>query len=141
MPFSPGRGSERSTDRGVVQKKGRILVVEPDDLILGLLQHWLGEAGYVVIVESAQRLGPPVGVAEEPHLVLIDVPTPRTAGQLIRSVRDVYASPILLISARLRRGAGASSDLARQLGVRKVLPKPFTRAGLMATVSEAIDGH
>jgi DNA-binding response OmpR family regulator len=124
-----------------VQKKGQILVVEPDDLILGLLQCWLGEAGYTVIVEGAKRLTRPDGVAGEPCLVIIDVPTPRAPGQLIRSVREVYASPILLLSARLRRGTGASSYVARQLGVRKVLPKPFTRDELLAAVSDSIDSH
>jgi DNA-binding response OmpR family regulator len=124
-----------------VQQKGQILVVEPDDLILGLLQRWLGEAGYPVVVAGAKRLARPAGVAEEPRLVIIDVPTPRAPGQLIRSVREVYASPVLLLSARLRRGTGASSFVARQLGVRKVLPKPFTRDELLAAVAESIDSH
>lgn len=124
-----------------MQKKGQIVVVEPDDLILGLLQCWLGEAGYAVVVEAAKKLTCPNGVASDPLLVIIDVPTPRTPGQLIRSVREAYASPILLLSARLRRGTDGSSDLARQLGVRKVLPKPFTRDELLAAVSESIDSH
>jgi hypothetical protein len=30
--------------------------------------------------------------------------------------------------------------VARQLGVRNVLPKPFTRGELLSAVSESIDG-
>jgi DNA-binding response OmpR family regulator len=117
-----------------VQRKALILVVEPDDLILGLLERWLGEAGYEVVVQA-----PPEG--QEPRLVIVDVPTPRSAGKIIKSVREVHASPILLLSATFRRGAGSSRSVARQLGVRGVLPKPFTRGELLAAVVESIDGE
>jgi DNA-binding response OmpR family regulator len=125
----------------MAQQKGRILVVEPNDLILGLLERWLGEAGYAVVVETSQKLPRAVGEGGVPRLVIIDVPTPRNAEKIITSVRRVYGSPILLLSARLRRGTGSSGDVARQLGVRKVLPKPFTRSELISAVVEAIDSY
>jgi DNA-binding response OmpR family regulator len=121
-----------------VQVKGRILVIEPDDLILGLIERWLGEAGYTVVVVEVSRGLPRAVEREEPHLIIIDVPTPRSAGKTIKSIRDVYASPILLLSARFRRGIASSSVMARQLGVRKVLPKPFTRGELLSAVAESI---
>ena len=125
----------------IVQKNDRILVVEPDDLILGLLERWLGEAGYAVVVEAS--LTPPQvnGDVGEPHLVIIDVPDPLGADKIIKSVREVHASPILLLSARFRLGTGSSNSVARQLGVRSVLPKPFTRAELLSAVGESIDGQ
>jgi DNA-binding response OmpR family regulator len=110
--------------------KRRILVVEPDDLILGLLERWLGEAGYEVVVEASRTQA-------DPHLVIIDVPEPLGAEKIISSVREKHASPILLLSARLRRGAGSSS-VARQLKVRNVLPKPFTRDELLSAVGESV---
>jgi DNA-binding response OmpR family regulator len=108
----------------------RILVVEPDELILGLLERWLGEAGYAVVV----------GDGRDPHLVIIDVPDPLGAERVIESVRRTHDSPILLLSARFRRGTGSSASVAHQLGVSRVLPKPFTRAELLSAVSESIDG-
>jgi hypothetical protein len=33
---------------------------------------------------------------------------------------------------------GSSSSVARQLGVRNVLPKPFTRDELLSAVSESL---
>ena len=123
-----------------MQRKQRIHVVEPNDLILGLLERWLEEAGYVVVVETLQKLPQVVGEAGEPHLVIIDVPDPLDAERIINSVRAVYASPILLLSARLRRGTGSSISVAQQLGVSSVLPKPFTCAELLSAVGEAI-GH
>src|SRR5262245_50055095 len=46
-------GANRAIARqDIVQEKGRIHVIEPDDLIRGLLERWLGEAGYTVVVED-----------------------------------------------------------------------------------------
>jgi DNA-binding response OmpR family regulator len=121
-----------------VQQKRRILVVEPDDLILGLLERWLGEAGYAVVVEASLTQPSAAVNGAEPHLVIIDVPEPLGAEKIIKSVSEVHASPILLLSARFRRGTGSSNSVPRQLGVRSVLPKPFTRAELLAAVGESI---
>lgn len=124
-----------------MQQKERILVVEPDDLILGLLERWLGEAGYAVVVEPSLRQPQVAGDAADPHLVIIDVPDPLGAEGIIKSVMDVHASPILLLSARFRLGMGSSSSVAHQLGVRNVLPKPFTRDELLSAVGESLNGQ
>jgi DNA-binding response OmpR family regulator len=124
-----------------VQHRNRILVIEPDDLILGLLERWLGEAGYAVIVEEAQNFRRALREEREPNLVIIDVPRPRDAGTIIQSIRQVYAGPILLLSARFRRGTSASNHVACQLGVRKVLSTPFTRGELLSSVGESMVGQ
>jgi DNA-binding response OmpR family regulator len=138
---SPRNRIEQSPSRGIVQQKGRILLVESNDLILDLLERWLGEAGYTVVVGTSQSLPQAVGEGGEPHLVIIDVPAPHSAEKTIKSVREAHARPILLLSARFRRGAGSSISVARQLGVRKVLQKPFTRGELLSAVGEAIDNQ
>ena len=116
----------------------RILVVEPNDLILGLLERWLGDADYEVSVASSLIRLKGRGEAP-PHLVIIDVPTPRAAQKMISSVREVFSGPILLLSGTIRRGTSSSSYAARLLGVHKMLPKPFTREELLSAVSESID--
>ena len=122
-----------------MQQKGLILVVEPNDLILGLLERWLGEAGYTVVVRTSQSLVDAAGKGEKPDLIIIDVPVPRNADRTIKSAREVHAGPILLLSARFTRGMGSSVSVARQLGVRNVLPIPFTRSELLSTLLESIE--
>ena len=122
-----------------VQQQGNILVVESDDLIRGLLECWLGEAGYAVAARTLQTLAEDRMWEGPPHLIIADVPSPRGAERLIQSVREVYPSPILVLSARFRRGLGASMDVASRLGVRKILPKPFTRKELLSAVSESLE--
>ena len=124
-----------------MQQKGRILVVEQNDLILRLLERWLGEEGYTVVAGASQSAAEAVGEGGEPDLVIIDVPTPRSAEKTIKSVREVHATPILLLSARFRRGTGSSISVARQLGVHNVLAKPFRCGELLSAVGESIDGH
>ncbi len=118
-----------------MQRKAYIAIVETDDLIRELLERWLGEAGYAV--GAGQSGGSARG--EAPCLVIANISSPRGAGALIRSLQAAYPVPILVISARFRRGLGMSANAARQLGVRKVLPKPFTRAELLAAVRESLE--
>lgn len=120
-----------------MQRNSYIVIVETDDLIRELLERWLGEAGYTVVVGRAD------GCAREdaPRLVIANISSPRGAGTLIRSLQVAYPAPILVISARFRRGLGVSTNAARQLGVRKVLPKPFTRQELLAAVRESLESR
>jgi len=111
-----------------VNRKGFVLIQEEDLLIRELLERWLGEAGYSV---SA-------AVDERPILVIADVPSPRRAQALIQSLR-VYAVPILVLSGRFRRGLAGSAEAARRLGVKKVLPKPFTRKELLSAVAASLE--
>ncbi len=111
-----------------MNRKGFILIHEEDVLIRELLERWLGEAGYAISAAAD----------EKPILVITDVPSPRRAQALIQSLQAVYAAPILALSGRFRRGLAGSAEAARRLGVRKVLPKPFTRKELLSAVSASL---
>ena len=111
-----------------------IAIVEPDELIRELLERWLGEAGYEVISAARDH---PRGM-DIPHLVIADISDPDSAGDTIEALQSSYAAPILAVSARFRRGLGASSEPAQRLHVSKVLPKPFTREELLCAVRESL---
>jgi DNA-binding response OmpR family regulator len=117
-----------------VQRKAYILVVETDDLIRALLERWLGEAGYNVTGPSQEV--PARG--EGPCLIIANVSEPQQAAVMIRGLKARHKAPILVTSARLRSSLRASADVAGQLGVRYVLPKPFTRKELLAAVRECL---
>jgi DNA-binding response OmpR family regulator len=121
-----------------VHQKGLVFVIEPNDLILGLLERWVGEAGYTMIVGTSQSLVEAAEKGEKPDLVVIDVPVPRNSERTIKFVSAVHAGPILLLSARFTRGMRSSISVARQLGVRNVLPIPFTRSELLSALTESM---
>jgi DNA-binding response OmpR family regulator len=108
-----------------------VVVLEEDPLIHELLERWLREAGYLVAAPGAVS-------DAKPSLVIADVPEPQSAEAVIRSLQGVYAAPILVLSARFRRGLAGSAEAARRLGVKKVLPKPFTRNELLAAVRDSV---
>ena len=107
-----------------------IVILEEDPLMRPLLERWLGEAGYEVAAPAAGK--------EKPALVIADVPDPQAAEMPIHALQE-YAAPILLLSGRFRPGLAGSVDAARRLGVKKVLPKPFTRNELLIAVRESIE--
>ena len=116
--------------RNRVRGKGFIVIREEDDLIRELLERWLGEAGFALRPSGAER----------PRLVIAVVPSPRGAQRVIEALQAVYSVPILVLSGRFRRGLAGSAEAARRLGVKKVLPKPFTRKEFLSAVDEALEG-
>jgi DNA-binding response OmpR family regulator len=116
-----------------VNPKGYVVILEGDPQIRELLERWLREVGYLIGAPGAVHNG-------KPALVIADMPEPQSADALIGSLKEVYAAPILILSARFRRGLAGSAEAARRLGVKKVLPKPFTRKELLAAVRASVQG-
>lgn len=111
----------------------RIALLDPDDLMRALAQQWLREAGFRVVDAGALAQGRrPVA------LIILDCANPRQAEPALRRLQAERPVPVLLMSARLRPGQQHSTALAAQLGVRGVLPKPFSRDALLAAVQRAL---
>jgi DNA-binding response OmpR family regulator len=117
-----------TTPRKQVDRQLFVLLLEDDIQIRELLERWLAEAGYRVATTAQSP----------PQLVIIDLPRSRGAQTIIQSVQAVYAAPILVVSGRFRRGLAGSAEAARRLGVKKVLPIPFTREELLVAVTESL---
>jgi DNA-binding response OmpR family regulator len=121
-----------------VTRKRFIVIHEENDLIRELIERWLREGGYFVVDRPKKPLDA-LG-SHRPRLVIANMPSPSAAQPLIDMLRALYAAPILALSGRFRRGLAGSAEAARRLGVKKVLPKPFTRKELLLAVHEALRG-
>src|ERR671931_932708 len=112
-------------------KRARILVVDDDADIRGLLRELLERASYDVVEASNGRDGLRTLYARSPDLVLLDVSMPELEGwQTLERNRDVSDVPVLMLTARAAelekvRGlkAGADDYVAKPFGGQELLAR------------------
>jgi CheY-like chemotaxis protein len=111
------------------------LVLDADHDTLGLLREWLGEAGW-----SVHDAAVPHGKGRTVDLILIDLAHPRrgdAAVPLQAIAAEHPRTPVLALSAMFHANVEPHGDVARQLQVDGVLPKPIRREALLAAVRRA----
>ena len=117
----------------------RIVVIEKDDLLRGLLKEWLSAEGYAV---RERRLHEPAA-AEVADLVIVDLYMPRHEGrEIVRAVKHAHpGAAVIAVSARFSRGLTGSWRAAHALGADQLIAKPFTRAELLHIVRTVMGLH
>jgi DNA-binding response OmpR family regulator len=110
----------------------RILVVDDDDDIRGLVRALLERAGHEVTDAPDGRTGLRELFADSPDLVILDVAMPGLDGwETLERIREVSDVPVLMLTARdaeLERVRGLQS------GADDYVVKPFGRQELVARV-------
>jgi DNA-binding NtrC family response regulator len=114
----------------------RVLVVDDDQESRNLLSEVLGANGYAVeVAEDGEALWKALSRDGGKAVILIDLRMPGENGlELLRKLqqKQVTCDAILMTSFI----TGAERDLARELGVKAFLEKPFRLAELLRVVSE-----
>lgn len=112
----------------------RLLLVDMERALLGLLEEWLLDHGCDVVADCDDCPS-----YEGPFdLVLVDIPFPRRGGpDVLRRLAARYpGTPIFVLSSNFFGGVESTGAVARSLGAACVLPKPLTRACLIAAVED-----
>ena len=115
---------------GAPAKKGRILVVDDDRLVLATVAHGLVQAGYEVI--DADNGDDAILLAREhrPQLALLDIRMEGKSGfDVAATLRDAYRIPFMFLSAfsdeatvaEVKR-LGAMAYLVKPLDVGQIVP-------------------
>ena len=101
-----------------------------------LLVEWLSAEGYSARAAAPGDASAPNG----PDLVIVDVYLPRhEAAKTLPAIKGAFPeAPLIAISGQFRPGLVGSRAAADALGVRQVVPKPFTRHDLLAAVHSVI---
>jgi len=110
----------------------RILVVDDDDDIRGLLRTLLERAGAIVHEAPNGRDGMREFHAHRPDVVILDVSMPELDGwQMLERIRDMSDVPVLMLTAR-----GDELERVRGLhgGADDYVVKPFGKQELVARV-------
>ena len=117
----------------------RILVVDDEADIRGLLKEILSEEGYEVEVAADASQARSSRATQVPDLVLLDIWMPDTDGiTLLRewSVTDGYDCPVVMMSGH---GTVETAVEATRLGAYDFVEKPLSLTKLLRTVERALD--
>jgi DNA-binding response OmpR family regulator len=110
----------------------RVLVVDDDDDIRGLVVELLQRAGLEVEQAADGRAGLRAFHQSQPDLVLLDVSMPDLDGwQTLERIRDLSDVPVMMLTAR---GAELERVRGLQAGADDYMVKPFGRQELVARV-------
>lgn len=116
----------------------RILVVEDDPSVRGLLKTLLESEGYDVSVASDGLAGLVKAASQQPQLILLDVMMPDLGGlrvlEELRADPRLRAVPVLVVTGR----QDAVPRLREQLGEDCVFLKPFVVTELLSRVGDII---
>jgi DNA-binding response OmpR family regulator len=110
----------------------KILIVDDDLELLGLIGFALRQAGYLAISAAAGAEALALFEREQPDLVILDVNLPDMNGfEICRRLRAEARTPIMMLSVR-----GSEEDLVQGLdgGADDYLTKPFSPRTLLARV-------
>src|SRR3981081_93409 len=117
----------------------RILVVDDEADIRGLLKEILSEEGYEVEVAADATQARSARASQVPDLVLVDIWRTDTDGiTLLRewSVTDGYDCPVVMMSGH---GTVETAVEATRLGAFDFVEKPLSLTKLLRTVERALD--
>jgi len=110
----------------------KILAVDDDRELLGLIGFTLRQAGYLAIEAADGPEALAVFEREQPDLVILDVNLPGMNGfEVCRRIREQSATPIMMLTVR----SGEEDEVkGLDLGADDYLTKPFSPRSLLARV-------
>jgi DNA-binding response OmpR family regulator len=126
------RYQQRFTHAEFYAMAQKILIIEDENGIIHLLNLYLRDAGYEVVVAKDGADGLALHARERPDLVLLDIMLPALDGfEVCRRIRAWSKTPILMLTAR-----GDEDDRIQGLdiGADDYIVKPFSPRELVSRV-------
>ncbi len=118
----------------------RILVIDDEDELRSMLRQMLEHAGHEVAEAVNGAAGIEIYERDAPDLIITDIIMPEKEGveTIIALRRADPALPIIAISGGGRLDATDFLTMAKKLGARRTLTKPFRRDQLLEAVGECL---
>jgi two-component system OmpR family response regulator len=110
----------------------KVLIVEDDRTLLGVLQYNLAREGYDVLTAADGSAGLETARSDKPNLVILDVMLPKMDGyEVCRILRRETTVPIMMLTARTEE---TDRVVGLEVGADDYVTKPFSMRELMARV-------
>jgi len=117
----------------------KILLVDDEVSLVGMVQMRLEAAGYEVITASDGQEGMDKAKSENPDLILMDVMMPKVDGYkacgLLKNDARYSKIPIILFTARAQKD---DTEVGKEVGADAYITKPFEPPVLLAKIEELL---
>jgi DNA-binding response OmpR family regulator len=122
---------------------GKVLLIDDDPALLGLMAHAFAAAGYITLTADNGRKGLLLLDSDKPDLVVTDIVMPEMEG--IGAILQIRRRPrppkIIAISGAGPGGRRDYLSWAKHLGADEVLAKPFRMSQIVALSNRLINNH
>ena len=120
----------------------RILIIDDEDELRSMLRRMLEQAGHQVTEAVDGAEGIKLYEQDRPDLIITDIIMPEKEGvETIIALRRADPDlPIIAISGGGRLEATDFLTMAKKLGARRTLSKPFRRDQLLEAVGDCLAG-
>ncbi len=135
MDFSKGALSMSSTKHEKKVKSARILVIDDESEITEIVETFLKDAGYQVMIENSSVMGIERAKSFKPDLILLDIMMPFMDGYEVcdelKKNKETENIPVIFLT-----GKDAKSDEGRsfKVGGDMYIKKPFSCDRLLEIV-------
>jgi DNA-binding response OmpR family regulator len=110
----------------------RVLIIDDDTELVGLLRQYLAGEGFEVLAERDGPGGARAACENVLDLVILDVMLPGLGGlDVLRAIRERSTVPVIMLTAR---GDDVDRIVGLELGADDYLPKPFNPRELVARI-------
>ncbi|HZZ67446.1 MAG TPA: response regulator [Phenylobacterium sp.] len=122
---------------------GRVLLIDDDAALLGLMAHAFAAAGYATRTAENGRKGLLALDSYQPDLVVTDIVMPEMEGigAILQIKRRPKPPKIIAISGAGPGGRRDYLSWAKHLGADEVLAKPFRMSQILTLAGRLIDNH
>src|SRR5262245_11215136 len=120
----------------------RILVVEDQEDLRGVLRDLLTGSGYAVLEAADGQAGIATTKSDRPDLILMDIQMPVLDGyeatRQIKADPDFKSTPIIAVSSFAMKG---DEEKARAAGCDHYVTKPYSPLQLLRTIRDVLGDH
>ncbi len=118
------------TTEGASPSRIKVLIVDDDKKLCGLVRDYLEPMGYDVAAAHTGAEGLEAALAGDLHVVILDVMMPGMDGfQVLKKIRERSDIPVLMLTAR---GDETDRIVGLEMGADDYLPKTFSTRELLA---------
>ena len=124
-----------------MHRKARILIIDDDTSVRAVIKGALSDEGYEVLEAADGKEGLKSYQNSPTDLVITDLVMPEKEGieTIIELRREFPTVKIIAISGGNRYGIDSNLNMARRLGAKRTLTKPFKIPELLAAVRVVLE--